>query len=262
MFRLDDRVAFISGAAGHLGRSMATALAKAGAKVYLNGRDAARLESLARELCQQGMSAVAAPFDVSDPKVMLSFFETLLAREGRLNVLVNNAYSGVVGTIDTVQREEYARAFEMAATSAMDSVRAALPALKAAVASVGDASVINIASMYGTVSPDPRIYGDGIENNPPHYGAAKAALIQLTRYTACHLAPHGIRVNAISPGPFPSPATVKQSKKFHANLCEKVPLGRTGNPAELAGPLLFLASDASTYVTGINLPVDGGWTAW
>lgn len=262
MFRLDDRVAFISGAAGHLGRAMATALADAGAKVYLNGRDAVRLEELARELCNRGMSAVAAPFDVSDPKAVKSFLETLIAREGRLDVLVNNAYSGVVGTIDTIQRDEYARAFEMAAISSMDIMRAALPALKAAVAMAGDASVINIASMYGTVSPDPRIYGDGIENNPPHYGAAKAALIQLTRYAACHLAPDGVRVNAISPGPFPSPATVERSAKFHANLCNKVPLGRIGNPAELAGPLLFLASNASTYVTGINLPVDGGWTAW
>ncbi len=116
--------------------------------------------------------------------------------------------------------------------------------------------------MYGSVSPDPSIYGTSGANSPPYYGPAKAALIQLTRYAACHLANQRIRVNCISPGPFPSEKYLEHDAQFRARLQAKNPMHRTGKPAELQGPLLFLASDASSYVTGIDLAVDGGWTAW
>jgi NAD(P)-dependent dehydrogenase (short-subunit alcohol dehydrogenase family) len=116
--------------------------------------------------------------------------------------------------------------------------------------------------MYGHVSPDPRLYGESGLNSAPWYGAAKGGLIQLTRYLACHLAPERIRVNAISPGPFPRTEISAGKSDFIQRLEQKVPMGRIGMPEEIAGPLLFLASDASSYVTGINLPVDGGWTAW
>jgi len=112
------------------------------------------------------------------------------------------------------------------------------------------------------VSPDPRIYGHSGANNPPYYGAAKAALIQFTRYAACHLAEHRIRVNCISPGPFPSKKYLERDPEFRERLSAKNPMGRTGEVDELQGPLLFLASDASSYVTGANVAVDGGWTAW
>ena len=116
--------------------------------------------------------------------------------------------------------------------------------------------------MYGTVSPDPAIYGHSGANNPPSYGAAKAGMIQLTRYAACHLAADKVRVNCISPGPFPVEEYLERDPAFREQLSRKNPMHRIGDPSELTGPLLFLASDASSYVTGINLPVDGGWTAW
>jgi gluconate 5-dehydrogenase len=121
--------------------------------------------------------------------------------------------------------------------------------------------IINISSMYGIVSPDSRIYGDSGYNNPPDYGAGKAAIIQFTRYSACHLACDGIRVNTISPGPFPG-AEVQQNKTFMSNLENRVPLGRIGRPDDLKGAVVFLASNASSYVTGQNIVVDGGWTVW
>jgi NAD(P)-dependent dehydrogenase (short-subunit alcohol dehydrogenase family) len=99
-------------------------------------------------------------------------------------------------------------------------------------------------------------------NNPPHYGAAKAALLQYTRYAAVHLAPQGIRVNAISPGPFPPEAVQQRDPTFAAALTQKVPMGRLGKPEDMGGAVVFLASSASRFVTGANLPVDGGWTAW
>jgi gluconate 5-dehydrogenase len=113
------------------------------------------------------------------------------------------------------------------------------------------------------VSPDPRIYGSSGFDNPPQYGVAKAGLIQLTRYLACHLAPEGIRVNSVSPGPFPPIETVaREHPEFLKALENRVPLGRVGKPEEMAGVIVFLASNASSYITGANIPVDGGWTAW
>ncbi|MGH3544731.1 MAG: SDR family oxidoreductase, partial [Mycobacteriales bacterium] len=139
-------------------------------------------------------------------------------------------------------------------------IKEALPLLKRA-ARDGSPSVINIASMYGMVSPDPHMYADEQLQNPPYYGAAKAALLQLTRHAATHLGSQGIRVNAISPGPFPAGAPPTDPQLL-TRLARRVPLGRVGRPDELRTAVLFLASPASTFITGINIPVDGGWTAW
>jgi gluconate 5-dehydrogenase len=122
-------------------------------------------------------------------------------------------------------------------------------------------SIINIASMYGIVSPNPALYRGTEFFNPANYGSGKAAIIQFSRYTACFFAKYGIRVNAISPGAFPN-QKVQKDQIFLERLCEKVPLGRIGQPEELKGAVVFLASRAASYITGINLVVDGGWTAW
>jgi len=127
---------------------------------------------------------------------------------------------------------------------------------------LGGASIVNISSMYGMVSPDPSLYADTGANNPAHYGATKAGLIQLTRYLACHIAKQGIRVNSISPGPFPKIAEDPAGSQFIKALESKVPMGRIGQPEEVAGPVTFLLSGAASYVNGANIPVDGGWTAW
>jgi NAD(P)-dependent dehydrogenase (short-subunit alcohol dehydrogenase family) len=157
---------------------------------------------------------------------------------------------------------DYLNAVEITVGAAAELVNAAHDLLRNAVRTGGDASVINISSMYGMVSPDPRIYGRSGMNNPPHYGAAKAALLQYTRYAAVHLAPEGIRVNAISPGAFPPEAAQQRDPAFTAALTQKVPMGRLGRPEDMAGAIVFLASSAARFVTGANLPIDGGWTAW
>ncbi len=263
IFRLDGRVAFLSGAAGHLGRPMAKALACAGAHVVLNGRTQESLALLAEELKAAGLSASIACFDVTDGAAMRQHLGRIGEKYGRLDVLVNNASPSKPGTIESATADDFDQLYRVNVIAAFELLQVAIPLLKESGSKTpGGASVINIASMYGTVSPDPSIYGTSGANNPPYYGAAKAALIQFTRYAACHLGTQRIRVNSISPGPFPDAKYLERDPGFHGQLKAKNPMHRTGDPAEMQGPLLFLASDASSYVTGINLAVDGGWTAW
>lgn len=262
-FRLDGRVAFLTGATGHLGQSMAKALAEAGASVVLNGRNRDALEALAAELVSRGNQAPVACFDITDENAARSHIGKIAERHGRLDVLVNNATSGRSGTIDSATAEDFDQVYHVNVVAAFQLLQLSLPLLKeSAKRTAGGASVINIASMYGSVSPDPSIYGVSGANSPPYYGVAKAGLIQLTRYAACHLAPDRIRVNCMSPGPFPAAHFLERDREFGDRLSAKVPMRRIGNPAEIQGPLIFLASDASSYVTGANLAVDGGWTAW
>jgi NAD(P)-dependent dehydrogenase (short-subunit alcohol dehydrogenase family) len=263
LFRLDGRVAFLSGAAGLLGRPMAKALASAGAHVVLNGRTRGPLDAVAEELKNAGLSASVACFDVTDETAMRRHIDLIGERHGRLDVLVNNASAGSPGTIESATAQDFEQVYRVNVIAAFQLLQTATPLLKeAATRNAGGASVINIASMYGGVSPDPSIYGTSGANSPPYYGPAKAGLIQLTRYAACHLAGQNIRVNCVSPGPFPSAKYLERDPEFHGRLQAKNPMHRTGQHWELQGPLLFLASDASSYVTGINLAVDGGWTAW
>lgn len=261
-FRIDGRVALLSGATGHLGRLMAEALAGAGAHVILNARGGDRLDALCAELRTRGRKVSAACFDVTDETAVLKNVALIAEERGRLDIVVNNASHGRPGTIESTTMEDFEQLYRVNVVAAFRMIQATLPLLRESAKSTAGSSVVNIASMYGRVSPDPSIYGTSGANNPPSYGAAKAALIQLTRYAACHLAPDGIRVNCISPGPFPAAHYLENDPGFHDRLNEKVPMRRTGDPRELQGPLLFLASDASTYVTGVDLAVDGGWTAW
>lgn len=262
IFRLDGRVAFLSGAAGHLGSAMAAALAEAGAHVVLNGRREEALAPLRDALAERGLAASIVAFDVRDTAAVERGFAQVAERHGRVDVLVNNAYAGPTGTVTSSTPDDFQAAYDVAVTGAFRCFSAARPLLARAAGEAGHASVVNIASMYGWVSPDPRIYGDSGMNSPPFYGAAKGGLLQLTRYLAAHAAAEGIRVNAVSPGPFPPERVRTRDPRFHDALRAKVPLGRVGEAGELKGALLFLASDASSFVTGINLPVDGGWTAW
>lgn len=263
LFRLDGRVAFVSGATGWLGRHIATILASAGAHVILNARSNSDLQALRSELEDTGLDVSAACFDITDFAAMEAFINAAAKRFGRLDVLVNNAYSGRPGTIESATVEDFDQAYRVSVLAPFQLIRLTLPLLRSAAETTpSGASVINVSSMYGVVSPDPSIYGTSGANSPPYYGAAKAALLQMTRYAACHLASERIRVNAISPGPFPAQEYLDPDPAFRSRLESKVPMHRTGDPRELQGPFLFLASDASSYVTGINLPVDGGWTAW
>jgi len=253
-FRLDGRVAFVSAARGHLGRAMTLALAQAGAHVIVNGRDDGALAGFEQELSGQGYSVERAAFDAGDPAAIAEYF----GRLPRLDILVNNAVSMTVKPFAALTAEDFAQTYASSVTAAFLSVRAGLAALKAAAQAAGEASVINIASMYGLGSPDARLYDRPEGQSPFHYGPAKAGLIQLSRHLAAELGPHKIRVNALVPGPFPN----NPPAPLATRLAGRTMLGRLGQPSEIAGPLLFLASPAASFITGSALTVDGGWTAW
>jgi NAD(P)-dependent dehydrogenase (short-subunit alcohol dehydrogenase family) len=262
-FRLDGDVALVTGATGHLGSVMAEALAAAGAHVLINSRRQQAADDLADSLRRRGMSASAAAFDITDANATGDMVRQLSAQHAHIDILVNNAHAGRPGPISEAIPSDFSGAFSGAVESPFFLARQLLPLLEiAGRRRRGGASIINISSMYGSVSPDPAIYGDSGQNSAAYYGAAKGALNQLGRYLAVHLAPRGIRVNTLSPGPFPGTSTRQNAPEFVARLASRVPLGRVGDALELCGPLLFLASPASAYVTGANLPVDGGWTAW
>ena len=259
-FNLKDKIALVTGATGHLGQEMAIGLASAGAHVLINSRTKERAKKTVFLIKKLGHSAEVANFDITKNKEINNFFSKY---KNKLNVLVNNAYLGTpYGTIETSSADQFRQSYETSLVASHNLLRSSLPSLRKAVLKDGEASVINISSMYGMVSPDLSLYNSVKTSSPPFYGAAKAALIQFTKYAAIEFGKEKIRVNTITPGPFPSHKTQKKDPGFIKRLNKKIPLGRIGKENELRGPVIFLASNASSYVNGANLVVDGGWTAW
>ncbi|PMO91538.1 short-chain dehydrogenase [Vibrio breoganii] len=257
IFKLDKMTVLITGATGYLGKEMCLGLGYAGAHVLVNSRDSAKANKLVAELHELEIEATAAVFDVSDETEVEAFFSSY---NGELSVIVNNAYNGIGGTIEHSKSSDFDSAYFISVTSANNLFQRSLPLLRKSVIKHGYSSVINIASMYGCVSPNLELYATPQGSNPPFYGTAKAALIQWSKYGACEFGKEGIRFNSISPGPFP--VKEKNSQEFLEQLAVRVPMARVGEAHELRGPVVFLASQASSYVNGANIHLDGGWTAW
>lgn len=254
---LSGKVAIVTGAAGWLGAAMSRALAEAGAAVAVSSRDAARAQQFAQSLPGGGHRAFA--LDLNDESAIPGLVEAVVSELGQVDILVNNAYGGTAPSIDTATAADFNRAYHTGVTSYFLLARAVVDHLRSRGA---PGSIINIASMYGVVASYPDAYTDFGINSPPNYHGLKGGLIHLTRHLAAYWADDQVRVNAISPGPFPSPRVQESQPEFVEKLAARVPLKRMGQPEELKGLVVLLASDAGSFITGQNILVDGGWTVW
>lgn len=255
LFSLKGRVALITGGASRYGCQISRALAEAGATVIIASKSLPRRQKFVADLQVAGYDAHTMPLDLTDEGLVKRVAAEIREKWQRLDILFNNAAAGSTGSFDRYRTEEWVRTLEVNALGLLRSCHA----FGHLMAERHAGSIVNIGSLYGVVSPDFNIYNGHSEmTNPPAYGFAKAGMIQLTRYLAVYFAGQGIRVNCISPGGLHSPG---MPADFVANYSRRTPLGRMAGPNDLKGAALFLASDASAYVTGQNLLVDGGYTA-
>jgi NAD(P)-dependent dehydrogenase (short-subunit alcohol dehydrogenase family) len=267
IFNLSGEVGVVTGALGNLGPIWSEALLSAGARVLALDRSglppSPEFQLLQARFGQERLALAFA--DVCSRPELEAALAACMQRFGAPTVLVNNAgidappaAGGRAYRLEEIPLAENLRILEVN-TAGLFLVS---QVFGAAMARSGRGSIINIGSLYASVSPDARLYdhipGDPPFLKPPAYGASKAAVLNLTKYLAAHLAPYGVRVNALSPGG----VLGQQDPEFKRKFCERVPLGRMATSDDLRGPLLFLASRASAYVTGINLMVDGGFTVW
>lgn len=259
LFRLTGRTALVTGGAGLLGSEISTALAEQGANVVIASRDQAKCEAFAEGLAERFPDQSFAGFDldIQSAESCKRAVARTTERMGRLDILVNCSWTGRKNTFESITEEDWMFDIDISLHGVFRTIKAAYPALKES-----RGVILNVSSMYGLVAPDYRIYEGTDHANPPSYGAGKAAVLQFTRYLASFLSPHGIRVNAISPGPFPYESTQEEFPEFIGRLGAKNPMGRIGRPHELKGAAALLCSDASSYMTGQNISVDGGWTVW
>ncbi|MGH6954495.1 MAG: SDR family oxidoreductase [Alphaproteobacteria bacterium] len=260
LIRLDGRTALVAGGAGHIGAAACGTLAELGASVVVLDRDGARAEEVARRLRDSGKQATAITADLADESEARGAPARAAKAYGRLDILVHAAafvnQGNEAGYATAFERQEsrpWRHALEVNLTSAFVLVQAAAPLLRAS----GHGAVILFGSTYGLVGPDMRLYDGTSLGNSAAYAASKGGALQLTRWLATALAPE-IRVNAISPGGI----WRDHPESFAARYGERTPLARMGREEDVTGAVAYLASDLSAYVTGHNLVVDGGWTAW
>jgi NAD(P)-dependent dehydrogenase (short-subunit alcohol dehydrogenase family) len=261
MFRLDGKVAVVTGGARHLGYDMAEVLAEAGCDVVITSRTAESAEEAAGKLRKQhGRDVLAEALDVRRFDDIEAFAQKVLKWKGHIDVLVNNAG----GTPKCKSAHLFSRTAEEMVELVSTNLLGTLFCCKAfgkIMADQGRGKIINVASMAGLVGRDRRVYErNGMRGQPVDYAAAKAGIIGMTRDLAGLLSPMGVYVNAISPGGF-GPRDLPPG--FVKDYSDRTPLGRMGRDGiDLKGAALFLASPASDYVTGQNLVVDGGFTWW
>lgn len=276
LFDLHNRVAIVTGGAGLLGSEFCLTLAQAGARVMVADLDESSAAATTARLSAQGLTAQAARLDVTDPVSVRGLISTTLAAFGKLDILVNSAAldpkmdpehlaeqpAGIepgpnLTSFEHFPLEAWKQALDVNLTGMFLCCQAAVQPMLAQ----GQGVIINLSSIYGLAAPDQRLYnrpGQRTHYKPPYYSATKAGVLGLTQYLAAYYAGKNIRVNALTPGGVYN----GHDEPFAQAYAARTVVGRMAEKDEMNGALLFLASDASTYMTGANLVVDGGWTTW
>lgn len=257
LFDMTGKVCVVTGGTGYLGAANVQMLKEFGATVVAMD---VREEETRWEDAPQNARDLFVYCDIFSTQSIQDAFKKVYDTYGRIDVLVNTAAPGGGHGDSSYLERTTDEAWEMGIDGVLSSTfrctREVIPYMKKT-----GGSIINYCSMYGVVAPDLRIYDDPKQRQPAMYGAAKGGILQLTRYCASSLAEYGIRVNCVTPGPFPTPAK-QGNDAFNAKLAAKTMLGRFGTNYEMSGAVLLLASDAGGFMTGSNITVDGGWTAW
>ncbi len=251
LFRLDDRVALITGAGSGIGRATAMTFAAAGATVVVTDRDDGAAQSVAEEIGQTGVPALSRTLDIGEEDAVVSTVRHVLDDLGRIDVLVNNAGRGARVPAEQMPTETWDAVVKVNLTGTFLCAREVGRAMLAQ----GGGAIVNVASIMGLV-------GGGLYPNPA-YQTTKGGIVNMTRALALDWAEHGVRVNAVAPTFAATPLTegLLAEPGMEEKIIAATPLGRLVEPEEVAAAILFLASDAAAMITGHTLPVDGGWTA-
>jgi NAD(P)-dependent dehydrogenase (short-subunit alcohol dehydrogenase family) len=256
-FNLNNKTVLITGGYGYLGKAITESLLYHGAIVYVLGRNEDKFLEIFKMNENLNTKLFFYLCDISNTKSIKKAFGAVNKRSKGIDILINNAFFSKGQSPEHLTDKEWQIGIDGTLSSVFRCIREIIPFFK----SNKRGKIINVSSMYGIIAPQFEIYKKFPHFlNPPHYGAGKAAIIQLSRYYASFLGGLNINVNCVSPGPFPS-SIVQEDISFIEQLKSKTMLNRIGYPEDLAGIFIFLASNASDFVTGQNFIIDGGWTS-
>ncbi len=259
-FSLNGKIAMVTGGTGLFGKPISTALAEAGAHVIIASRNITKCSELANELKSSGFSAEGCYLDLAKEVSITALVDHTINNHGRIDILVNNAVSreGYKKLEDTT-KSDWEAAQSINATGLMLITKY----IVAEMVKQNSGSIINIGSIQGAVGPNFEVYGNTGMTSPLNYTYDKWGMVGLTKWMANYYGKYNVRVNCISPGGYgPGVEAAFGENEFTENYRRLTPLGRFANDEDIKGPVIFLASDASAYITGHNLLVDGGWTSW
>lgn len=252
--RVDNKVIVVTGGYGYLGKAIVESLFANGAQVIVAAKNETTFKNTFSENTLSKIGYIN--LDVSNTKSIQLGFDEVFNKYGKIDVVINNAFYSKGQSPENMSDEDWSYGIDGTLSSVFRTIKALIPYFK----KQQSGKIINVSSMYGIVAPDFSVYDDSPQFlNPPHYGAAKAGIIQLTKYYASYLGSNNIQVNCVSPGPFPSKA-VQENTSFISQLKNKTCTGDIGKPSDLAGIFTFLSSEAANFITGQNFIVDGGWT--
>jgi NAD(P)-dependent dehydrogenase (short-subunit alcohol dehydrogenase family) len=254
--KFENKLIWVVGGAGYLGQAIVKLLSDCCAKVLCIDIENRANDFIAAAGLQQNVFAAA--FDINNTDVIANFVKGQVNHYGVPNGLVNLAFGSTAKKLEDLTDEDFDKVNHAALTATFMLAREAATLM----IEKGGGSIVLFSSMYGMVSPNENVYAAPMNKNPIEYGVGKAGIIQMTKYLAVHWAKQNIRVNCISPGPFPNMSVQEKYPDFINRLANQSPMGRVGAATEIAGPVAFLLSDAASYITGHNLVVDGGWTSW